>query len=299
MRQGAGMNRKTSSLRSVVPGWLTVFVFGCLSLSLLPINTVSAQPAQKPIWRQEFNGKANSGLSTKIWGYDLGGLNANSEEQFYTKLSKNIRVDGNGNLIIQARPIVEGSKQWLKCISCKFSSARIKTQDKLAFKYGRMEARIKMPAGKGTWPAFWMLGTKLERLGWPDAGEIDIVEAVGADPTIVFGTIHGPGYNGSQGTQVGDVAYSPTALSDNFHIYAVEWTPNSIKWFFDDKLYFTATKDAVSPNEWVFNQPFFLIVNLAMGGTFGGELDPNLSGATMYVDYIRYYKIGKYGKIYN
>lgn len=293
------MKRKTSSSRSVIPVWVALFTFGCLVFTLLPVNSVSAQPAQKILWRQEFNGKANAGLSTKIWGYDLGGLNANSEEQFYTKLRKNLRMDGNGNLVIQARPIVEGSKQWLKCISCKFSSARIKTQDKLAFKYGRMEARIKMPAGQGTWPAFWMLGTKLERLGWPDAGEIDIVEARGADPTIVFGTIHGPGYNGSQGTQIGDVSYSSTALSDNFHVYAIEWTPNTIKWYFNDTLYFTATKESVSPDDWVFNQPFFLIINLAMGGTFAGDLDPNLSGAIMYIDYVRYYQIGKYGKVYD
>lgn len=260
------------------------------------LTSVTAAPA-KILWRQEFNGKANSAPSSKIWGYDLGGMNANSEEQFYTKSRKNIRMDGSGNLVIQAIPIKEGSAQWLKCISCKFSSARIKTQDKLAFKYGKIESRIKMPSGVGTWPAFWMLGTNLERLGWPDAGEIDIVEARGADPLMVFGTLHGPGYNGSNGTQIGDVAYSSTNLHDNFHVYSIEWTPNSIKWFFDGKLYHTATKLSVSPDEYVFNRPFFMILNLAMGGTFAGDLDPNLQGATMLVDYIRYYKIGKYGTL--
>ncbi|MEY4348101.1 MAG: hypothetical protein RIS43_520 [Actinomycetota bacterium] len=268
-----------------------------LSLSANP-TTASAAVTKTLIWSQEFQGATTKKLDTKIWGFDLGGLNANSEEQLYTSNRSNISLDGKGHLVITAIPIVEGSANWEKCISCKFTSARIKTQDKVTFKYGRVEARIKMPAGVGTWPAFWMLGANLDTVGWPESGELDIVEMRGADPTIVFGTAHGPGYNGSEGSQIGNVTYSNTPLSAGYHVYAIEWTPNSVNWYFDNVKYHTITRSSVSPREYVFNREFFIILNLAMGGTFAGELDPNLGRTSMYVDYIRYYKLGKYGTVY-
>jgi len=263
----------------------------------LQATSVQAATAKQLIWRQEFNGKAYIKPDAAIWGYDLGGQNANNEEQLYTNSKYNVAMDGRGNLVITAKRIVEGSAQWEKCISCKFSSARIKTQGKIGFKYGRMEARIKMPAGIGTWPAFWMLGANLESVGWPESGELDIVEARGADPTIVFGTAHGPGYNGSEGTQYGSTAFANAPLSAGYHVYAIEWSKNSVNWYFDDQLYLRMTPASVSPREYVFNREFFLILNLAMGGQFTGEIDPNLTSAQMSVDYIRYYKLNGQGSL--
>ena len=263
----------------------------------LQATSVQAATAKQLIWRQEFNGKAYIKPDAAIWGYDLGGQNANNEEQLYTNSKYNVAMDGRGNLVITAKRIVEGSAQWEKCISCKFSSARIKTQGKIGFKYGRMEARIKMPAGIGTWPAFWMLGANLESVGWPESGELDIVEARGADPTIVFGTAHGPGYNGSEGTQYGSTAFANAPLSAGYHVYAIEWSKNSVNWYFDDQLYLRMTPASVSPREYVFNREFFLILNLAMGGQFTGEIDPNLTSAQMSVDYIRYYKLNGVGTV--
>jgi beta-glucanase (GH16 family) len=267
-----------------------------LLASLQPI-TASAATSKRLVWRQEFNGKAFVKPDQAIWGYDLGSLNANSEEQFYTNSKFNAAMDGKGNLLITAKRIEEGSALWMKCMSCKFSSARLKTQDKLGFKYGRMEARIKMPAGVGTWPAFWMLGANLENVGWPESGELDIVEARGIDPSIVFGTAHGPGYNGAQGTQYGSTSYATAPLSDGYHIYAIEWGKNYVNWYFDDQVYLRMTPASVAPDEYVFNKEFFLILNLAMGGAFTGDIDPNLQRSRMYVDYIRYYKINGVGTV--
>ena len=263
----------------------------------LQATSVQAATAKQLIWRQEFNGKAYIKPDAAIWGYDLGGQNANNEEQLYTNSKYNVAMDGRGNLVITAKRIVEGSAQWEKCISCKFSSARIKTQDKVGFRYGRMEARIKMPAGVGTWPAFWMLGANLETLGWPESGELDIVEARGGDPLIVFGTAHGPGYNGAEGTQLGNTIFANKPLSDEYHIYAIEWGKNYVNWYFDNQLYHRLTPSSTSPNEYVFNKEFFLILNLAMGGAFTGEIDPNLQRSRMYVDYIRYYKLNGVGVV--
>jgi beta-glucanase (GH16 family) len=263
----------------------------------LQLPASGATVTKKLIWRQEFNGKALIKPNAAIWNYDLGGMNANSEEQLYTNSKYNAATDGKGNLIITAKPIIEGSAQWEKCISCKFSSARIKTQGKVGFRYGRMEARIKMPAGQGTWPAFWMLGANLEKVGWPESGELDIVEARGGDPLIVFGTAHGPGYNGSEGTQIGNTIFATRPLSEDYHVYAIEWTKNSVNWYFDNQLYHRLTPSSTSPNSYVFNREFFLILNLAMGGSFTGDIDPNLKSARMYVDYIRYYQLNGVGAV--
>lgn len=265
--------------------------------STLQATSAEAAPAKQLIWRQEFNGKALVKPDQTIWGYDLGGQNANNEEQLYTNSKYNAAMDGAGNLVITAKRIVEGSAQWEKCISCKFSSARLKTQDKLGFRYGRMEARIKMPAGVGTWPAFWMLGANLDVVGWPESGELDIVEARGSDPTLVFGTAHGPGYNGAEGTQLGNTIFANAPLSAGYHIYAIEWGKNYVNWYFDNQVYHRMTPASVSPDEYVFNREMFLILNLAMGGSFTGEIDPNLQRARMYVDYIRYYKLNGVGAV--
>jgi beta-glucanase (GH16 family) len=258
----------------------------------------SAAPARKLLWHLEFNGKAGVGPDRTVFNYDLGdgGGFGNSEQEYYTAARANSKTDGKGNFVITANRIPWSSTILDKCISCQFTSARINTANKLGFKYGRLEARMKVPAGLGTWPAFWMLGASLGKTTtWPASGEIDIVEAKGAEPTYAFGTVHGPGYSGGSG--IGGIYNAPAPLSDDFHTYAIEWKPNLIDFYVDSNLFFSMTPQMASPNKYVYNNEFFLILNLAMGGTFAGDLDKDLQTADLAVDYIRYYSINGVGKL--
>jgi len=274
--------------------------------SVAVLASIAQAPAtaatRKLLWSEEFNAKKVSGISTKNWDYDLGdGYGwGNSEQEYYTKDRANIRVNGKGQLEIVAKRIPNDSMILDRCFTCQFTSAKIKTAGLLGFKYGRLEAKMKLPAGKGTWPAFWMLGSGLLKGGtWPEVGEIDIMEAAGSRPNDANGTIHGPGYFGTEGSQKGSVFTSlDGALSNKYHVYAIEWTKDRIDWYVDNNLYFTATAADVAPNKWVFNNEFYLIINLATGGNFEPNIDPMLQQATMSIDYIRYYTKDGQGKLY-
>jgi beta-glucanase (GH16 family) len=268
------------------------------------IGSVPQQPAQasgtvfKRLWSEEFNSKVPTKPNGRNWDYDLtnGYGWGNGEEQYYTDSGRNIRVMG-GNLNITALRLSDMDPILDSCFACTYTSARIKTAGKLGFRYGRMVARIKLPEGEGTWPAFWMLGNDLLKGGtWPDAGEIDIVETRGSSPYVVHGTVHGPNYSGGNG--VGSTFYALEPLSAKYHLYSIDWTPNKIVWSFDNKPYFTLTPSGVRGNRWVFNQEYFLILNLAMGGTFGGDTNPAVKSARMSVDWIRYYSINGLGRVY-
>ena len=266
-------------------------------LVMQTVPSADAAAASKLLWRQEFNGRANSAPDTKVFGYDLGdgGGWGNSEEQYYTNKRENVRIDGKGNLVLSAVRIAD-PLNFGPCFTCKFTSARIKTQDKLHFRYGRLVVRAKIPAGVGTWPAVWMLGGDLGKsTSWPASGEIDIMEAKGSLPTYAFGTVHGPGYSG--GGAVGGIYSSPTTLSDDYHNFAINWLPNSIEFEVDGTPYFQVTPNSIGDNKYVFNKEFFLILNIAMGGNFTGDIDPELARADLYVDYIRYYSINGVGKV--
>lgn len=288
---------KQSSTRAVIASAAAACI---VAIGLSPVGAQAA--SKKLLWSEEFNAKKVSSVNTKIWQYDLGdGYGwGNSEQEYYTKNRENIRINGKGQLEITAKRIPETSTILDRCLSCQFTSAKIKTAEKIGFKYGRLEARIKLPAGKGTWPAFWMLGASLTKGEvWPDCGEIDIMEAKGSQPYTAFGTLHGPGYNGQAGTQRGSAFLSSgPALSNDFHVYAIDWKPNQIDFSVDGKVYFTHSAADVAPNKWVFNNEFFLILNLATGGNFEPDIDPMLQTATMSIDYIRYYSVGGQGKLY-
>ena len=160
-----------------------------------------------------------------------------------------------------------------------------------------MVARMKLPTDVGTWPAFWMLGASLVKGGtWPESGEMDIVETRGTAPNMVQGTVHGPGY--SAGNAVGSGYYAPNPVSNGYHTYGIDWLPNKIVFTFDGHVYFTVTPADVRGNRYVFNQEFFLILNLAMGGEFAGDTDPAVKTSVMNVDWIRYYSINGQGKVY-
>jgi len=246
------------------------------------------------VWKDEFNGPAGRRPDARAWTHEIGDGTANgipgwgnSELEYYTDSAQNAATNGRGHLAITARQS-DGS---LSCYygPCQFTSARLVSQYKAEFAYGRIETRIKVPVGAGTWPAFWSLGANIGDVGWPQTGEIDIMEFVGRVPNEVFGTIHGPGYSG--GASFGGTHDFGVPVSDAFHTFAVEWQPNRIDWIVDGNLYHTATPANVAPNQWVFNHPFFLIMNLAVGGNFGGPVDPNAAfPRTMLIDYVRVYQ---------
>jgi beta-glucanase (GH16 family) len=221
--------------------------------------------------------------NSSIWSYDIGtGSNGwgNNEFQYYTNRPQNIKIE-NGVLKITA--IKE------QFMGSGYTAARILTKGKFEQKYGRIEARIKMPLGKGLWPAFWMLGANSNTVIWPQCGEIDIMEYLGNNPTTIFGTVHGPGYYG--GNAVSKNYSLPNNRFDNdFHIFGIEWDENQINYYVDNVLYNQITPAKV-PGEWVFNQPFYIILNMAVGGNFPGP--PNAETVfpqTMQIDYIRVYQ---------
>lgn len=249
------------------------------------------------VWSDEFNDTAGSAPNPNFWKYELGdgALNnivgwGNSESQFYTDSPENSFMDGNGNLVIRLKNTDPGTDLVCWYGPCEYTSARLLTQDRLDFEYGRIEARVQVPNGpSGLWPAFWMLGNNITDVNWPQSGEIDIMEYVSRLPNEVFGTIHGPGYAGGQ--SFGNTYTFGGPVAGAYHTYAVEWTPDQIIWTVDDIQYHEAIPADVAPNEWVYNHSFFILLNTAIGGNFGGAID---SGMTFpqdtLVDYVRVYQ---------
>jgi len=280
-----------------------VTLLGVVSLSVTPAATATP-PKVRTLWNQHFNGKAGSKVDPKFWSYDLGnGMGwGNLEQQYYTNKTANIAMDGKGKLIINAiklnpdDPKDQYITNW--CGDCRFSSAKIVTRGKLGFKYGTISARMKLPEGVGMWPAFWMLGVPRKTCdGWPSCGEIDIVEARGSQPYHSVSSLHGPGYSG--GNALSNYFFSGNEpLTAGYHVYRVDWLPNSIKFYVDGELIGSRTRTSIAPNQWVFNAEFYLILNLATGGNFdGGALDENIPKASLYIDYIRYQTLNGQGTL--
>ncbi|MGL5019448.1 MAG: glycoside hydrolase family 16 protein, partial [Luteolibacter sp.] len=212
-----------------------------LAFSLLGIVTLAATaapataqaiPGRTLLWADEFSQADGTKPDSAKWGYDTGGTGwGNNELQNYTDRTENARIEG-GQLVIEARKENLGGRA--------YTSARLLTRDKVSWTYGRIEARIKIPKGQGIWPAFWMLGTNIGSVGWPLCGEIDIMENIGSLPSTLYGTIHGPGYSGGGGIS-GNTVLAGAALGDDFHVYAIEWEENRIRWFLDGQQFFTLT----------------------------------------------------------
>ena len=218
-----------------------------------------------------------------IWGYEIGtGENGwgNQELQYYTDRSDNVTVQ-NGVLLITAREeSFEGSA---------YTSARLITKDKFEQRYGRFEARIRLPYGQGIWPAFWMLGADIDENPWPGAGEIDIMEYRGQEPTVLIGSMHGPGYSAGEAISK-EYELTNDRFDTGFHIFGIEWGPEYVNFYVDDVLYNQITPEDV-PGPWVFNKPFYILMNVAVGGTFVGSPDEEtVFPQTMLVDYVRVYK---------
>ncbi|MCC6619873.1 MAG: glycoside hydrolase family 16 protein [Deltaproteobacteria bacterium] len=236
-------------------------------------------------WADEFDGPAGSPPDPARWVHDVGGDGwGNAQLEFDTARTDNAALDGEGRLVITARREDYQGRA--------FTSARIKTQGLFAQRHGRFEARIKVPLGAGLWPAFWLLGDDIGEVGWPACGEIDVMEYRGQVPDVVHGTLHGPGYSG--GSPISDTLFLDDGVrfADDFHVFAVEWDPGRIAWFVDDTLYHVATGAQLPAGApWVFEHPFFIILNLAVGGTFGGSVDASTPfPAELVIDWVRVYE---------
>lgn len=241
------------------------------------------------VWSDEFNGPDGSSPDPKKWTYDIGGNGwGNNELEYYTNRLQNAQIKG-GNLVITAQ---KETYTGADGVTRNYTSARLKTQGVFDQAYGRFEARIKIPAGQGMWPAFWMLGNNIDSIGWPKCGEIDIMENIGKEPATVHGSLHGPSTTGP--TSDATSAFSLPAgqnFADDFHLYAVEWEPGVVRFYVDTNLYATFTAAQwPAGGTWVFDHPFFLLLNVAVGGTWPGSPDSTtVFPQQKLVDYVRVY----------
>ena len=262
---------------------------------------MSAIPTTSLLWSEEFADHQGGQLSEDTWSFDIGdgssvGLTGwgNNEREYYTKES--VLVDGH--LVINAKRVCPDSG--LQCYygAAEWTSGKIHTANKIGFKYGRLEIKAKMPTGVGTWPALWLLGANLlEGVSWPHCGEIDILENTGAHPHQVQGTIHGDGYFGENGLT--QIIQAPQELAQDFHTYSIDWTSDYIEWFFDGVSYNRINRSDLEKKSllWPFNQEFYLIMNLAIGGWFAGDVDPALQSAELVIASIKFYSIDGVGEL--
>jgi beta-glucanase (GH16 family) len=246
------------------------------------------------VWSDEFDGPAGTPVDGTRWTFDLGdGCPAvcgwgNNEKEYYTNSPDNASLDGQGNLAIVARPAVLN----VSCSygPCRYTSARLTTSGTLSAAPGRVEARIKLPAGQGLWPAFWMLGTDIGTVGWPASGELDIMENRGSAPRISSSAVHGPGYSGATPFHHENTIGSGT-LGDAFHVYAVEWNAVQARFYVDGTMHYSVrSADLQQYGPSILDKPYFIILNLAVGGNFDGDPATDaILPATMLVDYVRVY----------
>ena len=236
-------------------------------------------------WQDEFDGPAGQLPQSSRWHFDVGTDWGNGQLEYDTARPENAALDGAGNLAITARAESYQGRN--------YTSARINTLGKFSQTRGRFEARIRLPVGQGIWPAFWLLGADFEAVGWPNCGEIDIMEYRGQEPRIVHGSLHGPGYSGGSAI-TRRFERTDTGFDADFHVFAVEWDTNRITWTVDDVAYHTVTPANLPPGAgWVFNRPFFIILNVAVGGNFVGPPDATtVFPQTMLVDWVRVYRLG-------
>lgn len=260
------------------------------SLGSTPSTTAWTQ-----VWSDEFDGAAGVRIDSTKWRYETAdgckeGICGwgNDEKQYYTDSPENIALNGRGQLMIVARRAPAG----LTCHygPCRYTSAKVTTRGKMLVSPGRVEARIKLPAGQGLWSAFWLLGHRHPAIPWPVCGELDVMENKGSEPTKTSSAVHGPGYSGATPFAHAH-SLARGALSDDFHTFAVEWDSLHVRFFVDDTAHYGITRGAVEQfGKSVLDQPFYLILNLAVGGTFDGDPKSDaIFPATMLVDYVRVY----------
>jgi beta-glucanase (GH16 family) len=280
------MIRSTFMWESILKGTAIVLmlaVSGCTS------RRAPTGPELKPlvlVWQDEFDGPAGQPPDTTTkWRYDVGTNWGNFQLEYDTNRPENVSLDGLGHLTIVAR-----REDYL---GSAYTSARINTRGHFEQARGRFEARMKLPSGQGLWPAFWLLGADFGTVGWPSCGEIDIMEYRGQEPRIVHGALHGPGYSGGSAL-TSQFELTQGAFDTDFHVFAVEWSADRITWLVDGIAYKSVTPaDLPSGTSWVFDHPFFVILNVAVGGSYVGGPSPSTPfPQTMTVDYVRVYAAG-------
>ena len=290
---GCSSDEDSSSAEESAPGPDAAPSSAPTTVTVPPTSAAIAAPEPIPpeppegmelVWSDEFDGDS---IDRANWAFDIGGWGwGNGEAQHYTDRPENARLE-NGLLVIELRQE--------RYEDSYYTSARLLTQGLQEFQYGRIEARIKVPKGAGTWPAFWMLGAGFEHHAedpakrWPNVGEIDIMEYVGREPDLVLGTLHGPGYAGAGSLSRWN--RQDYEIGDDWHTFAVDWNADRIQWFYDGEMYYELGPANLGNREWVFDQPFFMILNLALGGTLGGNIAADLQFPIhYYVDWVRVYQ---------
>jgi beta-glucanase (GH16 family) len=266
-----------------------------VAVILLSCSGVSPAAQWKLVWADEFT--ANGLPDSTKWTYEEGYVR-NQERQYYTReRAENARAE-NGLLILEARKeqfpnarYQAGSENWQRAQFAGYTSASLTTEGKVSWRYGRIEVRAKLPTGRGTWPAIWMLGVNRREVGWPACGEIDIMEYVGYDPEVIHANIHTQAYNHVKKTGKGAPLKVPRPW-ESFHTYAIEWTPERMDFFVDDQKYFSFANEKTGAAAWPYDQPFYLILNIAIGGSWGGSkgIDDTIFPQRMEVDYVRVYE---------
>jgi len=279
--------------RSVFPRTICVALL-CLNGCAHPFGYHDAPPSYIPrsgwtlTWSDEFNQPNGSPPDPTKWKIETGGNGwGNKELEYYTARPQNLHVK-NGKLeMIALKETYTGPDG----VTRNYTSARLDTAGKFDQAYGRFEAKVKIPYGQGIWPAFWMLGNDIEKVSWPTCGEIDIMENIGREPAFAHGTIHGPGYSGEKGIGA-PYPLATGRFADDYHVFAAEWEPKQIRFYVDDHLYATRTSaDLPAGTKWVYDHPFFVILDLAIGGGWPGNPDQTtVFPQTMLVDYVRVYR---------
>jgi beta-glucanase (GH16 family) len=238
-------------------------------------------------WSDEFNGAYGSTPDPAKWTVESGGDGwGNNELQYYTRRRENVREE-KGRLVIEA---IKQTFVGPDGVKREYTSGRLKTEGRFSQRYGRFEARVQVPSGKGMWPAFWMLGDDFSSAGWPACGEIDIMENAGSKPGTICGSMHGPGYSGANALTAA-LSVPTGRFSEGFHVYAIEWEPRVVRFFVDDRLYATKTPaDLPTGKPWVYDHAFFVLLSHAVGGNFPGAPDDStVFPQRMLVDYVRVY----------
>jgi len=275
--------------------FLAPLLSGCALVSILLFglnsDAIRAQESAtwKLVWQDEFNEKNGSPVNAKKWTHEVGGGGwGNHELEYYTNRIEN-SYQADGVLVIKA---IKESYSGTNGVTREYTSARLSTKKTFTAKYGKFEARIKIPRGQGIWPAFWMLGADIDKTHWPNSGEIDIMENIGKEPATIHGTIHGPGYMGKGGLTASYLLPNRKTFADSFHTFAVEWEPSVIRFYCDNVLYKTVTPaDLPSGTSWVYDHSFFILLNVAVGGDWPGNPDATTSfPQEMRVDYVRVYQ---------
>ena len=258
--------------------------------ALLAAGCSADATEKKPSWSDEFDGPVGALPSESSWGFEtFGDGSGNQELQCYTSVPGNVSTDGEGHLVITA--LKQPGHQCVDGSVNDYTSGRITTQGKFTAEYGRLEVRAKVPSGVGTWPAFWALGANKPEVGWPAAGEIDAMEYVGRLPRETSGAVHGPDANGER-WYLSRKGQSEQDLSEAFHVYSVDWSPDELVWRLDGEEYGSVTRDDVEAagGTWVYDHPFYLLLNLAVGGNLGGDVPEDTTWPQKYVvDYVRVY----------